>query len=71
LAGSGVDFVSDPINITFGPGENSKSLSIPVICDNIIEGTETFKASFSVQFNNVPIEIGLNNATVSIIDSTG
>ena len=71
LAGSGIDFVSNPLNVTFGPGENNRSISIPVICDNLIEGAETFEISFSVQFQSVPIETGLDNATAIIIDSTG
>lgn len=71
FTGSGVDFVSDALNVTFGPGENNKSVSIPVICDELIEGTENFGISLSVQFQSVPIEKGLINATGFIIDSTG
>lgn len=71
LTGSGVDFVSDPFNVIFGPGESNKSISIPIICDNVIEETEIFEISFSILFQSVPIQIGLNNATAIIIDSTG
>lgn len=71
LAGSDVDFSSNSLNVTFGPGEDSKSLTIPVICDNLIEETETFEIAFSVLFHSVPINIGLDNATAIITDSTG
>ena len=71
LAGSGVDFISNTLNVTFEPGEDSKSLRIPIICDNVIEETETFEIAFSVLFHSVPVNIGLNNATAIITDSTG
>ena len=71
LTGSDVDFVSDPFNAILRPGESNKSMSIPIICDNVIEEIEFFKISFSVLYQSVPVQIGLDNATAIIIDSTG
>lgn len=42
LLGNGVDFISAPINVTFAAGTTSTTVNIPVISDDIAEGSETF-----------------------------
>jgi len=70
--GSGVDFVSDSLAATLNSGENHIMISVPVVCDKLVERTETFDIMLSVQSNeNVPIQLGLIRATGIITDSTG
>ena len=71
LIGSGVDFDSNPINITFAAGEVNKSVNISVMCDNIVEGTEKFNITLTLTSNNPQVRIGRNSTIGIIIDSTG
>ena len=71
--GSGVDFDSSPLMITFTPGEINKTVAIPVMCDRLIEGEEMFNINLNIisVSNNVTVELGLNRSIGIIIDSTG
>jgi len=42
IVGNGVDFVSDPVNATFLPSQQSTIVTIPLVADNVVEGTEIF-----------------------------
>ena len=67
-----MDFVSDSLGATLNSGENRTMISVPVVCDKLVERTETFDIMLSVQSNeNVPIQLGLIRANGIIIDSTG
>jgi len=67
-----VDFVSDSQTTTLNAGENRVLISVPVVCDKLVEETETFDIVLSVQSNkSLPIELGLIRATGIITDSTG
>ena len=70
LLGSGVDFDSDPINITFVAGEVSKLVNIPVMCDKIVERTESFDISLTLTSNNPQVRSN-NGSVINIRDSTG
>ena len=71
--GSGVDFDSTPLMITFTPKEIDKTITIPVMCDNLIEGEEMFNIHLSIASisHNLTVEVGLNKAIGVITDSTG
>ena len=69
--GSGVDFDSNPITITFAAGEVSKIFSIPVTCDKIVEGTEKFDISLILPSNNSQLRTGRDRSQGRIKDSTG
>ena len=71
--GSGVDFDSSPINITFTPDDYSRIVNIPVMCDRLIEETELFDINLSVisASHNVTVELGLRRSIGEIFDSTG
>jgi len=44
--GNGIDFVSDPVNATFLPNQQSTTLTIPLVADNEEEDTEFFGIRF-------------------------
>jgi hypothetical protein len=46
-ARGGFDFNGAPSQITFKAGDTSKSVSVPIINDNLVEATETFLATLS------------------------
>ena len=71
LIGSGVDFDSNPINITFAAGEVNKSVSISVMCDKIVEETEKFSITLTLTGNNPQVTLGKNSTIGIISDSTG
>ena len=71
LIGSGVDFDSNPINITFAAGEVSKSVNVPVMCDKIVEITERFDIILALSSNNHRLRVGRDRSVGLIRDSTG
>lgn len=65
---AGADFVSTSGTITFGPGETSRSITVQIIDDVLIEGTE----SFSVILSNPGPGVALgtsSSATIEIADN--
>ena len=71
LIGSGVDFDSNPINITFAAEEVSKSVNVSVMCDKIVERTERFDISLTLTSYNPQVRIGRDRSVGIINDSTG
>ena len=71
LIGSGVDFDSDPINVTIGSREVIKSLYIPVTCDKTVEGRERFDISLTLTSDIPQVRTGRDTSTVRIRESTG
>ena len=73
MIGSGVDFDSNPINVTFGVGEVSKRVNISVSCDGELEGDEKFNIMLSLPSNIPQVSLRTNKQTsiVRITDSTG
>lgn len=67
-ATSGVDYQGQTNTLVFAVGERSKTFSIPVFDDSLVEGNETFEISLS---NIVPANavLGLAIATVTIVDN--
>ena len=71
LIGSGVDFDSNPINVTLAAREVITSVNIPVMCDKIIEDSEKFDVILTLANNNHQIRIGRDRSQGLIRDSTG
>ena len=71
LIESGVDFDSNPIDITITAGAMNSSGNISITCDNKVEGTETFDIVLKLKNGNPPVTIGRNKSIVQINDSTG
>ena len=67
----GIDFDSNPINITFGAREVITTFSIPVICDKIVETAERFDISLVLPSNNSQVRAGRDRIEGKIRDSTG
>ena len=70
LIGLGMDFNSNPINVTFIPGEVIKSVNISVMCDKIVEGTESFYTSLTLTSISHQVRTGRDRAAVKIEDTT-
>lgn len=67
-----MDFISNTQTATLNSGDNHTTIIVPVICDRLVEGVETFDITLSVQSDgSVPVELGLSRATGIITDSTG
>jgi len=68
-ARDGDDFsISDPLTLTFEPGETVVNLDIDILQDNIPEGGETIKFSFdSLKDANFPDDEGPSEHTVIIL----
>lgn len=61
------DFVSTSSTLTFAAGQQVQTIRVPVIADNIPEGTETFSVSLSNP-KGASLDYTANSATGSITD---
>ena len=68
-----MDFDSRPININIAPNDIRTVVTIPVMCDRLIEGTEMFDISLRLILvsHNVTVQLGHNRSVGIIKDSTG
>lgn len=71
--GSGVDFDSSSKFIDLPPKDIATTVSIPVMCDRLIEGTEMFDIRLDIvnASHSVTTGLGLSESTGVIEDSTG
>ena len=69
--GSGIDFDSDPFNITIDAGATSGRANISVTCDDVLEGLESFDIRLTLTSNISGITLGMDTAQGEITDSTG
>ena len=69
--GSGVDFNSNSFTITINAGATDGRANIPVTCDDVVEGLETFDMSLSLTSSSTGVTVGRNTAEGRITDSTG
>ncbi|MFM6271285.1 MAG: Calx-beta domain-containing protein, partial [Dolichospermum sp.] len=67
-ATAGSDYNNTPITVNFANGETSKTVTIPIIDDSLLESNETINLSLSNPTNGLTIGTQ-NNATVNIIDN--
>ena len=67
-----MDYTSTPITATFPPGANSITVSIPVMSDDVVEGTEEFSLNITIPSSQQNFTLGRRAIAVGqIIDSTG
>ena len=70
--GGNVDFISAPQTITIIAGNNSSTMRILVVNDNVVEGNETFNMNLTIPPSLGPgIKAGIvTSATATIIDTS-
>ena len=73
LCTGSVDFDSNSTTVGLPPMEIATTISIPVMCDKLTEGTEMFEISLEIlsATNHVRTGLGLNKSIGIIEDSTG
>ena len=69
--GSGIDFNSDPFNITINTGATIGRADISVTCDDVVEGMETFDMRLALTSSIAGITLGRDMAKGQITDNTG
>ncbi len=62
------DYNNTPITISFADGEITKTVSIPIVNDNLIEGNETVNLTLTNPTNGATIGTQ-NTATLTIVDN--
>lgn len=67
-ASAGSDFVAGPYTATFGDGETTTTVSIPLLDDTIFEGSETFILTITAT-DNAAVIGAPNSATVTILEN--
>ena len=69
--GSGVDFNSDPFNITINAGATDGRANVSVTCDDEVEGLETFNMTLTITSDSPGVILGRDTCKGQINDSTG
>ena len=69
--GSGIDFDSNPFNVTIAAGAMQGRGNISVVLDNEVEPSETFDLSLRVLTSSSQIMLGRDTSVGQITDSTG
>ena len=67
-ATAGSDYVANPININFANGETSKTVSIPIINDTVLENTETINLTLTNPTGGVNLDNSQKNVILNILD---
>jgi Ca2+-binding RTX toxin-like protein len=67
-ATAGSDYVANPININFANGETSKTVSIPIINDTVLENTERINLTLTNPTGGVNLDNSQKNAILTILD---
>ena len=67
-ASSGSDFQSTSGTVSFANGEQTKTISVPIIPDTAGEGDETFSVKLSNPQGNVPFTIADDTGQATIVD---
>ena len=71
LAGSDIDFNSNPLNVTIDAGANEGRANISVTCDSIVEESETFDIRLTIIGSGFGVMLRRDIAQALITDSTG
>ena len=71
VIGLGVDFNSTSFTITINAGATDGSANIPVTCDDVVEGSETFDMTLTLTSSSNGVTLGRDTAEGQITDSTG
>ena len=69
--GLGVDFNSNPFNITINAGATEGRARVAVTCDDEVEGLETFDMILALTHNATGVTLGRDTCEGEIIDNTG
>ena len=69
--GSGIDFYSNPFNVTIAAGAMQGRGNISVVLDNEVEPSETFDLSLRVLTSSSQIKLSRDTSVGQITDSTG
>ena len=69
--GSGVDFNSNPFNITINAGATEGRGNVPVVLDNVVEASETFDMTLMLVTSSTQVTLSRSTSVGQIIDSTG
>lgn len=67
-ATAGQDFVAANGQLSFGPFETSKTISIQLLNDNVLEPREAFTITISNPTNSSDIDLGRASTTVNVLD---
>ncbi|MCG2459781.1 gliding motility-associated C-terminal domain-containing protein, partial [Flavobacteriaceae bacterium F89] len=69
--GGGVDYTGTPSNLTFtGTANETQTITVPIVDDNIVEGNETFTVQLGTPTNGVTLAKGSATGTITN-DDTG
>ena len=67
-ASSGSDFQFSSGTVSFANGEQTKTISVPIIPDTVAEGDETFSVKLSNPQGNIPFTIADDEGIATIVD---
>ncbi|AKE63138.1 Alkaline phosphatase [Microcystis aeruginosa NIES-2549] len=67
-ATAGSDYVANPITVNFANGETSKTVTIPIINDTVLENTETINLTLTNLTGGATINDAQKSAIVNILD---
>jgi ELWxxDGT repeat protein len=67
-ATAGIDYTNNPITVNFADGETTKTVTIPIANDTVVESTETFNLTLSNPTGGATIDPTKNTTAVSILD---
>ena len=68
-ATAGQDYTARSGNLVFAPGETTKSFTVPIINDNIYEGTENFVVNLSNATGSNVFLVSPSSTTVNLFDN--
>jgi subtilisin family serine protease len=69
VAAPGIDYEETSGSVTFGPGETTKTLTIPILPDRLVEGNESFTVTLSLPVNSAALLGAPSSAVVTIVDN--
>ena len=65
------DYTSTSQSVTFAPNEQTRTVTVPIVNDQIDEGSESFSAEISLPSGSTGVNIGDAVATATIQDDDG
>jgi VCBS repeat-containing protein len=68
-ATAGSDYTAVTGNVNFGNNQTSKTFTVPILEDNLVEGDETFSVSLAPVNAGDSVDPTLGSATVTIVDN--
>ena len=65
------DYITTSQRVTFPPTVTSQTVMVSILDDNVVESMEQFTALLSVPAGQSGVGLGVDTATVNIIDGDG